>query len=240
MLEEGSPLILTRRHWLLAAGAGIAPWCIYGFGGKEFWDTKEPAEWNADELAKLLTKSPWAKSVSAQRTRTQKSTLPADPAPFPGPRPRNPVGMGGPRTRMPGTGRSTKTLTTYEGTVVWESAAPVRAVRTASKTTLPDGFEGQYVLGVSGVPLAKSESKGALERLRQVTTLQARNRQPLEAAGARVQRENGTVYLFSFSREALPVSRDDKEIVFTTHMGNLAFSARFNPKDMLYRGELSL
>ena len=52
---------------------------------------------------------------------------------------------------------SVKTVTTYKGTVVWESAAPVRA---ALKTKLPDGFEGQYVLGVSGVPLAKVGFQG--------------------------------------------------------------------------------
>ena len=121
--------------------------------------------------------------------------------------------------------------------MVWESAAPVRA---ALKTKLPDGFEGQYVLGVSGVPLAKADSKGALDRLRQLTTLQIKNRQPLEAAGVQVQRENGTVYLFRFAKEGLPISRDEKEVVFTTHMGNTLFTAKFNPKDMLYHGELSV
>ena len=57
-------------------------------------------------------------------------------------------------------------------------------MRAALKTKLPDEFEGQYVLGMSGVPLAKSESKSAIARLRQVTTLQTKNRQPLEAGVA--------------------------------------------------------
>jgi hypothetical protein len=226
VLEEGSPSILSRRNWILLAGAGFASLrSLSGFGGKEFWETKDPAEWNADEIAKLLMKSPWAKAVSAERVKTQRNT--AD--------------MGGPRARMPGSGRprtpSTRTVTTYKGTVVWESAAPVRA---ALKSNLPDGFEGQHVLGVSGVPLAKSESKGAMDRLRQITTLQIKNRLPLEAARAQVQRENGTVYLFGFAKEGLSLSRDDKEVVFTTHMGNLVFTAKFNPKDMLFHGELSV
>src|ERR1039457_4506752 len=245
MLEEGGPSILTRRNWILLAGAGLASRSsIYGFGGKEFWETKEPADWNADEIAKLMMKSPWAKAVSAERTKTQKNTMPSDPTPqttMPGSRSRSTIGMGGPGTRMPGSGAprssSTRTVTSYKGTVVWESAAPVRA---ALKTKLPDEFEGQYVLGMSGVPLAKSESKGAIDRLRQITTMQTKNRQPLEAGVAQVQRENGTVYLFGFAREGLSISRDEKEVVFTTHMGNLAFTARFNPKDMLYHGELSV
>ncbi len=55
-----------------------------------------------------------------------------------------------------------------------------------------------------------------------------------------VQRENGTVYLFGFAKEGLSLSKDDKEVVFTTHMGNTVFTAKFNPKDMLYHGDLSL
>ena len=234
MLEAGSPSILTRRNWILLAGAGFASWSsIYGFSGKEFWDTKDPAEWTADDIAKLLTKSPWAKAVSGERAKTRKNM----------PRTMGPcrMGMGGPRTRIPGTAGSNspsvKTITTYKGTVVWESAAPVRA---ALKTKLPDGFDGQYVLGVTGVPLARSDSKGAIDRLRQVTTLQTKNRQPLEAAGAQVQHDNGTLYLFGFAKEGLPLSRDDKEVVFTTRMGNVVFTAKFNPKDMLYHGDLSV
>jgi hypothetical protein len=215
--------ILTRRNWIALAGAGIVSWSpVYGLPAKEFWETKEPAEWNADEIAKLLTKSPWAKVTSGERPRARRGT----------------AGMGGPRTRIPGTGRPpARTVTTYQATVVWESAAPVRA---ALKTKLPDGFEGQYVLGVSGVPLAKADSKGALDRLRQLTTLQIKNRQPQEAAGVQVQRENGTVYLFRFAKEGLSISRDEKEVVFTTHMGNTLFTAKFNPKDMVYHGELSV
>ena len=225
MLEEGSLSILSRRSWILLAGTGFASWrSLYGFGGKEFWETKDPAEWNADEIARLLMKSPWAKAVSAERVKMQRNT----------------TDMGGPRARMPGSGRprtpSTRTVTTYKGTVVWESAAPVRA---ALKSKLPDGFEGQHVLGMSGVPLAKSEAKGALERLRQITTLQIKNRQPLEAASVQVQHENGTVYLFGFAKEGLSLTRDEKEVLFTTHMGNLAFSAKFNPREMLFHGELS-
>jgi hypothetical protein len=149
--------------------------------------------------------------------------------------------MGAPRTRIPGTAGSNspsvKTITTYKGTVLWESAAPVRA---ALKTKLPDEFDGQYVIGVTGVPLAKSDTKGAIDRLRQITTLQTKNRQPLEAAGAQVLHDNQTHYLFGFAKEGLPLSKDDKEVVFSTRMGNTVFTAKFNPKDMLYHGDLSL
>ena len=240
MFEPSGPSLLTRRSLIALASAGLATWTrVYGFGGKEFWDAKDPDAWTSDDIAKLLSKSPWAKSVSAERTKTEKNSMPSTSIPntMPGTRSSRNSGLG----RMPGGNPrrepSTKTVTTYKGTVVWESAAPVRA---ALKTKLPEGFEGQYVLGVTGVPLAKSDSKNALNRIRQVTTLSAKGKQPLEAGTVQEETDNGTVYLFGFSREALTLAQDDKDVVFTTHMGKLAFTAKFNPKEMLYRGELAL
>ena len=102
------------------------------------------------------------------------------------------------------------------------------------------GSKGSTFLAYRACRWSKADSKGALDRLRQLTTLQIKNRQPLEAAGVEVQRENGTVYLFRFAKEGLSISRDEKEVVFTTHMGNTLFTAKFNPKDMVYHGELSV
>jgi len=229
-------MYLTRRNAILLAGAGFAIWNrAYAFGGKEFWDAKDPDSWTSDEIQKLLTKSPWAKAVSAERIKTEKNTMPSSSIPNTMPRgSRNPNRMpGGTTHKEP----STKTVTEYKGTVVWESAAPVRA---ALKTKLPDGFEGQYVIGMTGVPLSKSESKNALDRVRQVTSLAAKGKPPLEPGTVQEDTSNGAVYLFGFSREALTIAKDDKDVVFTTHLGKLAFTAKFNPKDMLYHGELAV
>jgi hypothetical protein len=218
---------LTRRSLLFfAAGA-------WAFAAREFWETKDPAEWSSDELARFLTKSPWARPTSAESVKTQKNSAPnASTMPLPRTS-RNPASMGRPKRNPPD-----KIVTTYKGTVVWESAAPVRA---ALKTPLPEGFQGQYVLGVNGIPLAKSESKNGLERVRQLTTLHTKSQPaPLEAAAVKLDNSNGTVYLFGFSREALAIAKDEKEVVLTTHMGKLVFTARFTPKDMLYHGELAL
>jgi len=230
MWQENSP-VLTRRNWLALAGAGLTSGSgLWGFG-KDFWESKDPAEWSADEISRLLGKSPWARTASAERVKTQKNTMPSDPVPPPvNPRRR----AGNPRIPKP---PSTKTVTTYTGQIVWESAAPVRA---ALKTKLPEGFEGQYVIGISGVPLAKSEGKGALDKLRQATSLYKKDHQLLEPAEVKILRENGTVYLFGFSKQGLAITRQDKEVVFTTHMGNLAFTAKFNPREMLYHGDLAL
>ncbi len=71
--------------------------------GKEFWETKDPAEWNADEIAKLLMKSPWAKGFRGNACKTQRSTgrhgWPAN------------AHAGQRQTEAP----STRTVTTYKG-----------------------------------------------------------------------------------------------------------------------------
>jgi hypothetical protein len=236
-------MILTRRHLIQLAGVAITPWRIVpAFAASDFWNTKDPDAWTPDEIAKLLKKSPWAKEVTGERTTTQKNTSVSDatmasPYPRAGSRSRNnPLGLpgGNPRNPKP---PSSKTTTNYKGTVLWESA---KVVRDAAKSPLPDGFENQYVLSVTGVPLAKNSSRNALDTVRQTTFLTVKNHDPLEAATIQQHQSNGAIYYFGFSREALPIAKDDKEIAFTTAMGKVHFTAKFSPKEMLYHGELAI
>jgi hypothetical protein len=239
MRQDPNPSLLSRRRLIGLAGAGFGCWSrAYGTSViKDFWETKDPAEWSAEEIAKLLTKSPWAKSVSAEKTRTQKDPDATSNSNSGMPGSRKSGGNGNPH--MPGSTAShtIKTVTEYKGTVIWESAPTVRA---ALKTSLPEAFAGQIVLGMTGVPLTRLDSPGAMDRLRQLTTLTRKDHPPLEAATVRETRENTRVYLFGFAREALELTKDVKEVVFITRMGTLAFSAKFSPREMLYRGELAV
>src|ERR1041384_3415622 len=60
----------TRRTaFLLTLGlpasfAGLPAWAFAG----EFWNTKKPEEWSAEEVEILLNKSPWAREVNANLT----------------------------------------------------------------------------------------------------------------------------------------------------------------------------
>jgi len=223
-------LMLRRRDWLAIAAGTLACWTpAYGFAGQNFWDKKDPDQWSADEIRKLLNKSPWAKEVTAEKTTSaKKSVTPLDPS----------VGMPRPKKQSrtdfpkPQQGPREKTVTTYRGTVLWESAAPVRAV---DKTPLPQEFAGMYVLSVGGLALGSS-----MERLRQGATLAAKGHDPLEAAVAKHLAVNGDVFLFGFARQALEISKDDKEVLFESHMNKMRFAAKFNPREMVYRGELAV
>jgi hypothetical protein len=240
-------MLLTRRSMIELAGAAFASWSGPRlFAASDFWNTKDPGAWTPDEIAKLLHKSPWAKEIVGERTTTQKnpSTGSASDPTFGSPYPRtssrsrnNPMGLPGGNSRNPKPPSSNKTTTTYKGTVVWESA---KIIRDAAKTPLPEGFENEYVLSITGVPLAKNSSRNGLDAVRQVTFLTLKSKDPLEAAAVQQNQGNGAIYYIGFSREALPLSKEDKEVVFTTAMGKVHFTAKFSPKEMLYRGELAL
>jgi hypothetical protein len=248
-------MILTRRSVLALAGAGFAGWGRLYAGTADFWNRKDPAEWSSEEIQKLMTKSPWAKEVRAESSKTVKdpgavadpSTMPGSQYPGTGKQSRANMGLGNPR----GMGKGGKTpsgklITSYTGTVLWESARPIRD---ALKTPLPDEFAGQYVLSVNGVPLVKPKadddgtgmaSHGALEKLKGMTTLRVKGKDPSQPGMAQQQTGNGAVYLFGFTRESLAIAKDDKELLFETHMGKLVFTAKFSPKEMLYHGELAI
>lgn len=235
-------MILNRRDILTLLGAGFAGWGRLSAGTSDFWNRKEPAEWSPEEIDKLMSKSPWAREVHAERSKKIREPGGVPNSPFPG----------GSRSRSGGMGKppknpSSQSITSYTGTVIWESAKPIRD---ALKTPLPEGFAGQYVLSVSGVPLAKSKtqdddgsataSHGALEKLKAATTLRVKGKDPSQPAAVQQQTGNGAVYLFGFNRDGFPIAKEDKEVVFETHMGKLIFNAKFSPKDMLYHGELAV
>jgi len=57
--------MMTRRYAILA-GVGFPASLALASG--EFWNDKKPSEWSEKEAKKLLTKSPWAKEVTAGLT----------------------------------------------------------------------------------------------------------------------------------------------------------------------------
>ena len=65
--------LMTRRGligWALGASALCGR--VYAFAS-DFWNKKAPADWSSDEVHTLLTKSPLAKSVTAEIAHSQNS-----------------------------------------------------------------------------------------------------------------------------------------------------------------------
>ena len=76
-------------------------------------------------------------------------------------------------------------------------------------------------------------------RMKDSTTLQVKGKDPVKAA-LFVRSENGQIMFFGFPKEALPVAAGDKDLMFTTRMGPMTLKAKFQPKEMMFKGQLAL
>ena len=271
MQKELNPRTLSRRGLFTLAGACLVPWeSLYAH---EFWDKKDPSQWTGEEIDRLTTKSPWAKSVSAQSAPGENNgRSPNSPYPQGGGYPRSgggpSIGIGGigfPRRGGMGGGRpggGYPSSSNYKGTVRWESAQPILD---ALKMPLPDAFAKHYVIAIRDIPLIDnrqrqqdsndndqdspklstpdsdpSTSRRTLDNLKQMTTLQPKGR---EAAGPGVVQQmtpGGTYFLFGFAKEFLDFGKKDHEVTFSSQLGKLMVKAKFDPSEMLYRGELAV
>ncbi|HLH19572.1 MAG TPA: hypothetical protein VKX45_20275 [Bryobacteraceae bacterium] len=243
MQSPENPLVLTRRSMLLLAGAGLA-WSA------EYWEKKPPEQWTRDEIDQLLSKSPWAKQVSAQapvdrsRSGGNSGQYPGGGYPgggypgggYPG------GGMGYPRIAVGGMGRRRGGyppggggMQTRKGTVRWQSAKPILE---ASKAKLPESMNRHYVIAVSGFPAPSNEDEH-LDQLKQDTTIQPKDK-PI--AGCAVVEKNGSWsdWLFGFSKDTITLAPADKEVEFVTIIGKFRVKAKFNLKEMMYHGELAV
>jgi hypothetical protein len=267
---------LTRRNLFVLSGASIAALRPLAAGNSDFWEKKQPSEWSNEEIDRLITKSPWAKEVNAQYAPGQANGggYP-DGGGYPGGGYPGGGGgggrgtMGGPTIGIPGIGgigfprgggrgRGGQGRggqgSAFHGTVRWDSAQPIRD---ALKTSLPDAFDGHYVLAVSGIPLLDNPRQGprdedddassnrrtqddSLDHLKALTSLQVKGKDYVQAGVVQRQVGSANTLLFGFSKEMLPVSKQDAEINFSTQMARLIVKARFTPKEMLYHGDLAV
>ena len=166
------------------------------------------------------------------------------------------IGMGGGGGRRmggnQGGGRGQQRGAVYHGTVRWESAQPVLD---ALKAPLPDAFANHYVIAVIGFPLPASERRyrdeqgdnpprqsqdDMLDNLKQFTTLQPKGKELAQAGVVQQQTSSNSDLLFGFSKDSLTLTKDDKEVLFSTTLGRMVIRAKFDPKEMLYHGQLAV
>ncbi|WP_155121622.1 hypothetical protein [Bryobacter aggregatus] len=231
---------------VLCAGAVVAA---------DFWKSKQPAEWTEPEATKILEESPWVKSTTpfmdpkvarSSRSAGMGSRGGSGNMSGVGPMGTNAGGAGGTPLRLPPV------------RVSFETSAAVSDAKLRLK--LQDLYQEQraenVVVSVLGMPMAGDVGRGQKmpdaerrkemqedlqERLTQMTTLKLSNDRVFQPAEVRLQKTvNGQVVLFVFRREELNLHPDDKQIVFKTLMGPLEVDVKFNLKEMVYQGKLSL
>jgi hypothetical protein len=251
----------TRRTAFGVAGAGLLFCCAgpFAMAAADFWNRKQPSAWSDSEIELLTTRSPWAKETNAEFMQDADYTTGGADGPQVGPGGviSAPRGQSGGSFEMGGEGRNSRGGARREPvTVRWESAQPILdALGIPLKKELKD----RYVVSVSNLPIGIMQSRRhaensagleedrspaaiqsrMIEELKGAATLEVRGKEPEQAGVVTTAPAPGT-YLFGFSKELLPIGPNDKEILFTLQTGLMTVKAKFQPKDMMYRGKLAL
>jgi len=200
----------------------------------EFWQSKPAAEWTPEEIARILTNSPWAQKAAVQTPGGAVGGGYGGAAG--GSRRGRSVSTGG-MSRSRGRVPDTSAGYAMSATIRWDSALPVRLA--LHKQDAPE----DYVIAVMDFPLGRSESDTneaetqRLEMLRENTSLIHKGKQsgPETVSWA----PDGHTLLFNFSRGA-GIVVDDKEVEFAMKMGSIQVRHKFHLKDMVYQGKLEL
>ncbi len=239
-----------------------------GLWAADSWQNKPVADWSDKDVQKVLTNSPWAKSISVTASGLMDSAaMPGrggrgfggdDSPPSPGGGGQMPGGSPG----VPGgnvasrnlgdEGLGSQAAPSIALTVVWESALPVRqalarrkfgaeAVTSAEAKKFLEEDPG-YLVAVAGIPDALVQASAAHGKaaLLDRTSLSAKGKPPLQASGVEVGPPGKvTQVIFTFPKTA-PFGIDDKDVEFSTQFGAVAVKYKFHLKDMLYQGKLEL
>jgi len=119
--------------------------------------------------------------------------------------------------------------------VRWESARPILD---ATGIPLSTDFRGHYVIGVTGLQVPPAQRPGMLQILQGAAFLE-KGKERVQPGVAEYSRDGATIF-FGFSRELFPLTAADKEVQFEINTGDLRIRAKFELKEMTYRGQLAL
>jgi hypothetical protein len=153
-----------------------------------------------------------------------------------------------------------------EVVIRWESATPVLS---ATKFQLPAPLAEHYAVSITGLPPAQlamavagrggmgrgrssegdqqpapppdpqAEAKARQERLLHAATLTAKGHDP-QNADLVMQTADKETLIFGFLKSSLPLTANDKDVEFAMKAGFAVYKAKFQPKEMLYKGALSV
>jgi len=226
-------MFLSRRKALLAMGGffaiGVESPLVFGVDG-EFWNTEDPDKWTSDEIQELISKSPWAKPVTAEL----KAFAPLSSSSG---RRRN-MGVNMPRAGAGDTSGSPK----FQGVVRWASAKPIRL---ALKTQFPEDLEGHFVISVSGLPIVSghggddSTDGDTYAGLKQKTSLQVKGQEAVQPGLIEPDKKETSTLYFGFLPQLVQLD-SDKTVTFETTMDPLRVKAKFEMKTMKFKGDLAV
>lgn len=235
---------------------------VVGLWAADAWQTKPFTEWGDKDVQKILTNSPWSKSVSVSAgsgtdsgSAFGRGGFGADQEP---PRPVADGQMPGQDPGVPGGNVASRNAAEMQSaptitlTVLWQSALPMKQALARRKYGAEAGTSPEakkfldensgYLIAVSGIPLAIAQASGVQGKagVLQRTTLSAKGKEPVRAsemlpgpAGPKME------IIFVFPKTA-PFTAEDKDVEFSTQLGPVAVKNKFHLKEMVYHGTLEL
>ena len=251
-------MLRTRRRLLQAATVLPALRALQA-ARKDFWETKEPAQWSNDEKLILLGQSPWAREGIVRfeaegKGRNQPyqgvarpgNGVPgAVPGSLPGAPDSVPFGEKPPPVPTTDTGQSIQ----FPVLARWETAQPVRL---AGGPELPEGTSGFYVIRLRGMPLlpppkvkeaetAPNPNEGMLEAIKQNSRLERKDKPAIPCAHLLTgSGKSATELLLFFARGTDPITVAEKTVTLESRFGPFHLSIRFPLKEMMYKGSLAI
>jgi len=256
---------MNRREVLLRAMAGSSLLTFPGwplFAASDFWNKKPASDWSVAEVEQLKTKSPWAKKVRSQlmdgraermdRAGSGKASLGGMTGAESNGISTGGKSRGGPISNPLDSPPPSYANSSPEVVVCWQSAPPLLE---ATKLELPEQFANHYAVSVAGIPLSTlakalndggeapedpaARQKAAVDRLLAGTTLIVKSRPPV-AADLLVQSQDKQSLIFAFLKPGLALTQNDKEVNFEMSLRTIKVNAKFELKEMVYKGGLAL
>lgn len=236
--------IYSRRGLIGLAACAFAP-ALSGAG--PFWNRKPPSEWTTDEITQLLNRSPWSRETNFDFEAVEGGHLETPPGGNPAEEGPGGQGRGGSNPNKMSTDPQAGVMRRATVVVRWESAQPVR-----DALQLPPlrGFEGRYVISVSNIPAGvmnrhrrgepEPSPEDVIAELQGAATLEVAGRDPAGAGIVKRLAGSQTTYLFGFSKDLLPLSGNEKEVLFVLHTARVSVKEKFELKNMIYHGKLAL
>lgn len=238
---------LTRVSLVLFAGAAVLL-------AADFWEKKAPQDWTKVEIEAILTDSPWAQVGDISFVGDTSQPIGGGSG----------GGIGFPRSRMPGSGSTTRggqpdggwggkfsavgteSRAVGGGDVVvrWSSALPIRQALEladgAESVPRPDLLKDYYVISLSRIPPGMARLTDEPEKLRTAARLTPKDRASLRAERIELRPQPGTPGVDLYFPRTAKLSGDDRQILFELTAEDYELKVKFKPREMIYRGGLEL
>jgi hypothetical protein len=241
-------LVGTVGTWLVASAALTAA---------DFWQEKDFTAWTAQQVERMLTDSPWVRKVTVVIGSLREGALDG----FNG----GDAGLGGGGDRSPDGGSEIQRVRRVTVTVAWISSLPVRQAMFRMESVgqgvqIPPDRQRQlsqdqslYTLAVVGLPVrGRGLPLGTIDEIKSRTALKPAGKDRIAPEDVRVLSvpawtlgrwfKDGDQLVrveFLFPKTSAIVL-DDKEVEFSTKLGDVELTKKFKLADMMVRGQLAL